>query len=88
MIYGKEVHVFGIPFYSGLGLTTDHNSYNFKKFDDIISLEQLVFGVLIKYHKYLDPRNNKLCDIEKIIEYLARKRKLSNLIPEDCHAKI
>ena len=86
LIYGKEVHVFGIPFYSGLGLTTDHNSYNFKKFDDIISLEQLVFGVLIKYHKYLDPRNNKLCDIEKIIEYLARKRKLSNLIPEDCHA--
>ena len=86
LIYGKEVHVFGMPFYSGLGLTHDHNDFSCKKNNHKVTLEQLVFGSLIKYQKYLDPRNNSICEIEKVIEYIAQKRRLSNLIPQFCHA--
>ena len=41
LIYGKDVHVFGRPFYSGLGLTIDHKFLNNKNFE--ITLDQLVF---------------------------------------------
>ncbi len=86
LIYGKEVHVFGIPFYAGLGLTIDHHISLKNKISSKISIEQLVFASLIKYQKYLDPRNNKISQLEKIIEYLGKKRRLSNLIPNDCQA--
>tara|TARA_B100001248_G_scaffold119719_1_gene89472 strand:+ start:139 stop:2133 length:1995 start_codon:yes stop_codon:yes gene_type:complete len=86
LIYGKQVHVFGRPFYAGLGLTIDHHISLKNKISSKISIEQLVFASLIKYQKYLDPRNNKICQLEKIIEYLGKKRRLSNLIPDDCQA--
>ena len=49
LIYGKEVHVFGKPFYSGLGLTIDHGTEKEYKKKKGTSIEQLVFGSLIKY---------------------------------------
>ena len=41
-------------------------------------MEQLVFGVLIKYQIYLDPRTNKRCEVENIIEFINKNRKNSN----------
>ena len=43
LIYNKEVHVFGSPFYSGLGLTIDHAICNGRKNKAACTLEQLVF---------------------------------------------
>ena len=78
LIYGKEVHVFGKPFYSGIGLTIDHkNSYDFK-INTSVSIEQLVFGALIKYQIYLDPRTNKHCEVENIMEFINKNRKNAN----------
>ncbi len=78
LIYGKEVHVFGKPFYSGIGLTIDHKNSNDAKINTKVSMEQLVFGVLIKYQIYLDPRTNKRCEVENIIEFINKNRKNSN----------
>ena len=64
LIYGKEVHVFGRPFYSGLGLTIDHN-INSKKVNLHISLEQLVFSSLVKYQICVDPRTKKNVKLKK-----------------------
>ena len=84
LIYGKEVHVFGNPFYSGLGLTIDHNlSLDRKK--NTASLEQLVFSALVKYQTYLDPRNKKICEIEKVIHYIYKRRKVDNFFPNNLY---
>jgi capsular polysaccharide export protein len=58
LIYGKDVHVFGSPFYSGLGLTFDNNLNN-KEVKKNITLEQLVFSSLVKYQICIDPRTKK-----------------------------
>ena len=85
LIYGKEVHVFGNPFYSGLGLTIDHNSHN-KKVTNQITLEQLVFSSLVKYQICLDPRTKKECQIEEIIQYIHSLRQVSKFFPQDLEA--
>ena len=85
LIYGKEVHVFGNPFYSGLGLTIDHNSNN-KKVTNQITLEQLVFSSLVKYQICLDPRTKKECQIEEIIQYIHSLRQVSKFFPQDLEA--
>ena len=86
LIYGKEVHVFGHPFYSGLGLTIDHFLCRETKKIRDISLEQLVYSTLIKYQIFLDPRTKKICEIEKIFDYIKKQRKFYNFFPNniDC----
>ena len=77
LIYGKEVHVFGRPFYSGMGLTIDHNNSNhFKKKIDV-SIEQLVFALFTKYQIYRDPRTKSYCEVEKIMEFINKNREIS-----------
>ena len=62
LIYGKDVHVFGRPFYSGLGLTIDHKVNN-QDFE--ITLYQLVFSCLVKYQICVDPRTKKSVKLKK-----------------------
>jgi len=85
LIYGKEVHVFGKPFYSGLGLTIDHNTNN-KQVNNHISLEQLIFSSLVKYQICLDPRTKQECEVEEIMQYIHYLRKASNFFPKDLEA--
>ena len=79
LIYGKDVHVFGRPFYSGLGLTIDHkvNNQNFE-----ITLDQLVFSSLVKYQICIDPRTKKRCEIEEIMKYIFHSREFLNFFPK------
>ena len=81
LIYGKDVHVFGRPFYSGLGLTIDHNPNNEKLFNHI-TLEQLVFSSLVKYQICIDPRTKKKCEIEDIMQYIHFSREVSKFFPQ------
>ena len=83
LIYGKEVHVFGRPFYSGLGLTMDHK--NKKKIikNKLVSIEQLVFGSLVKYQLYLDPRTNEICEVESIMQFIYKNRKISTFFQKN-----
>ncbi len=85
LIYGKDVHVFGRPFYSGLGLTIDHN-INKAKVIKNITLEQLVFSSLVKYQICFDPRTQKKCEIEEIMQYVHHSREASKFFPKDLEA--
>ena len=86
LIYGKSVHVFGRPFYSGLGLTNDHiNPKNSRKIKSI-TLEQLVFSTLIQYQICLDPRTKRRCEIEEIVKFIHNLRKASHFFPTDLQA--
>ena len=83
LIYGKDVHVFGRPFYYGLGLTIDHcigKEYKNKK---CASLEQLVFGSIVKYQYYLDPRTKRHCEVEDIMDFINTNRKISKFFPDN-----
>ena len=85
LIYGKDVHVFGNPFYSGLGLTIDHNTNN-EEVNNHITLEQLVFSSLVKYQICFDPRTKKKCEIEQIMEFIHSSREASEFFPQDLEA--
>ena len=83
IIYGKDVHVFGRPFYSGLGLTIDHkkNNQNLE-----ITLDQLVFSALVKYQICIDPRTKKKCEIEEIMKYIYHLRDASKFFGKNLDA--
>ncbi len=85
LIYKKEVHVFGRPFYSGLGLTFDHNKNN-EKVEKHFSLEQLVFSSLVKYQICFDPRTKKNCEIEEIMKFIHYSRESSKFFPQELEA--
>lgn len=68
LIAGKKVVCFGQPFYSGWGLTTDIASG--RGSGRQLTLEQLVYGVLVKYPLYLHPERQEFCEIEEILSYL------------------
>lgn len=72
LMCGKEVHVFGMPFYAGWGLTNDRQkcSRRIKK----RTLEEIFYIAYIMYSKYVDPRKEGRCEIEDAIEYLLELR--------------
>ena len=83
LIYGKEVHVFGRPFYSGLGLTIDHQICNNHDKNQSISIEQLIYASLVKYQYYLDPRSNEICEIENIMKFINKNRMISKFFSDN-----
>ena len=86
LIYGKEVHVFGNPFYSGFGLTVEHNNFDFSEVKKKVLIEQLVFGTLVMFLKYLDPRTMKNCEVEEIMEFIKMNRDISEFFPVNLQA--
>lgn len=72
LLWGKSVYVFGMPFYAGYGLTHDRLRAPERRLP--VSLEQLVYGALIKYARYLDPESGQLCQPERLIEWMGLQR--------------
>lgn len=66
LLRNRIVVVYGNPFYSGWGLTTDFefNSRRSRK----LNIEQLIVGVLFQYPMYLSGKNNYQCTPEWTIE--------------------
>ena len=69
LIWGRKVRCYGMPFYAGWGLTED--KLEAPEWRETVSLEQLVYGALIKYPIYRDPEVNARTSIEETIEYIA-----------------
>ena len=72
LLCGKEVHVFGYPFFAGWGLTRDriHSHRRTKK----RSLEELFYIVNILYARYVHPETSRACEMEEIVDYLLKMR--------------
>ncbi len=72
LLRGLPVHCFGVPFYSGWGLTKDAVtvSRRGKKRD----IEQIVGAALIRYSRYVDPVTGKSCAPEDALERLIALR--------------
>lgn len=68
----KEVHVFGMPFYAGWGLT--HDRQKCERRTNKRSLEELFYIAYIMYSYYVNPEIGKQCEIEEAMDYLLKLR--------------
>lgn len=74
LLWNKSVHVFGMPFYAGWGLTQDALSAPKRRM--AASLEQLVHAALIAYPRYLDPESGLRCEPERLLTWMGQQRRL------------
>ena len=68
LIYGKHMSLETL--YSGFGLTVEHNNFDFSEVKKKVLIEQLVFGTLVMFLKYLDPRTMKNYEVEEVMNSL------------------
>lgn len=73
LMAGKEVHVYGMPFYAGWGLTIDRMEC--PRRTERRSLEELFNVVYIRYTKWVDPCTGRRCTIEDAIDRLLSLRR-------------
>lgn len=68
LLCNKEVHVFGMPFYAGWGVTIDkiHCSRRKKK----RTVEEIFYVAYIILTKYISTKKERECGIEEVIEEL------------------
>lgn len=72
LMCGKEVHVFGMPFYAGWGLT--HDQQTCPRRTNKRSLEEIFYIAYILYSYYVNPETGKQCEIEEAMDYLLKLR--------------
>lgn len=83
LLRGKTVGVYGTPFYAGWGLTTDHSC--FPRRNRALSVDALVYGLLVCYGSYVHPLRRQTCSVEELIAELA-KQKASPVV--QCRARL
>ena len=72
LMCGKEVHVFGMPFYAGWGLT--HDRQKCERRTNTRTLEEIFYIAYIMYTYYVNPDKKCRCEIEEAIDYLLKLR--------------
>ncbi|OED35514.1 hypothetical protein AB833_30325 [Chromatiales bacterium (ex Bugula neritina AB1)] len=65
---GVAVSCFGQPFYSGWGVTSDHQPIARRTMAR--SLDQLFAASYLLYPKYVHPVNQQVCELEDIVEHI------------------
>ncbi|MDR1656929.1 MAG: capsular polysaccharide biosynthesis protein, partial [Deltaproteobacteria bacterium] len=75
LMLDKKVHCFGLPFYAGWGLTTDHQRCSRRKKKR--SLLEIFAATYLLYSRYINPISSQQCDIHETIGLLA-EQKLQN----------
>ncbi|ECK1948376.1 capsular polysaccharide biosynthesis protein [Campylobacter lari] len=73
LLRGKKVVVYGMPFYAGWGLTSD--LHEIPRRTRVLSLEELVAGVLILYPRYIHPKSKNLCEVELALDIMLKMQK-------------
>lgn len=84
LLWDKPVHVFGMPFYAGWGLTEDLLPAPERR--RCVSLEQLVYAALVKYSRYRDPETAEPCEVERVLAWLALQRRQRERFPAQLYA--
>lgn len=72
LLRGKPVTCFGVPFYSGWGLTEDRAGCSRRKRQR--SIDELVAAAMLLYPRYVHPVSRQCCELEDIISHLALQR--------------
>lgn len=77
LIRGKEVHCHGMPFYAGWGLTVDYQHCSRRQ--RRLSVDELVYGTLIRYALYLSPLSGQKAEPEQAIRELSERARVIKL---------
>ena len=72
LMAGKEVHVYGMPFYAGWGLTVDKQTN--PRRTNRRTLEEVFYIFYLMYTHWVDVNTGKPCDIEKAMDNLIALR--------------
>lgn len=72
LMCGKEVNVFGMPFYAGWGLTKDKQVC--PRRTNKRTLEEVFYIAYIMYSHYVNPDKKCRCEIEEAMAYLLKLR--------------
>ncbi|MGM0767979.1 MAG: capsular polysaccharide biosynthesis protein [Pseudomonadota bacterium] len=80
LLWGKPVHVFGMPFYAGRGLTED--ALPPPRHRSPADFLQLVHASLIDYPRYVNPETGRRCQVEEALQWLALQRQQRERFPE------
>jgi capsular polysaccharide export protein len=72
LLRGREVHTWGLPFYAGWGLS--HDRLPCERRQRRLHLDELVWGALIAYPRYVSRRSGLFVEAEEAVEELARWR--------------
>ncbi|WP_310463496.1 capsular polysaccharide biosynthesis protein [Sphaerotilus sp.] len=75
LLHGRSVRSFGLPFYAGWGLTTDHLGSPTRRRAASPSIAALAHAALIAYPRCLDPETGRLCEPERLLAHLALQRR-------------
>lgn len=70
LMRGRDVTCHGTPFYAGWGLTRDLGAVPERR-GRVLTLDELVAGVLILYPRYLDPVTGLPCPPEVLVKRMA-----------------
>jgi capsular polysaccharide export protein len=71
ILYGKEVHCFGLPFYAGWKIT--HDILSCPRRGRQRTLEELVAATYIDYPRYYHWDENKRCEVEEVLMAFQKK---------------
>lgn len=77
LLRGKEVTVYGSPFYAGWGLTTDKVKLPERKAN--LSLPELVYAAMIEYSRYVDWSTGCLTGPEQAVLSLSNERSVTGV---------
>ncbi|WP_110600348.1 hypothetical protein [Salinicola lusitanus] len=78
LIAGKKVRCYGVPFYSGWGVTEDVAVNNFRP--RVRSLPEIVFFSYIMFSKYFSPSTMQACQVEDLVEYISNNSNADSYI--------
>ena len=68
LLRGVEVHTWGLPFYAGWGLT--HDAYSCSRRGRKLTIDELVYGAMIAYPRYVSRRSGWQITPEQAIDEL------------------
>ena len=87
LLWGRQVRVFGMPFYAGWGLTQDEiPPPTRRKVLSRPSLDDLVHATLVDYPRYLDPESGQRCEPERLVAWMTLQRLMRERFPLKMHA--
>ena len=69
---GIKVFTYGLPFYAGWGLSQDKHVCERRK--RRLSVDELTAATLLLYPQYIDPKTEKLCEVEVTLVGLEEER--------------
>lgn len=77
LMLGKRVHVFGLPFYAGYGLTFDEVRSERRSSIQGVTLEMLFAAAYLKLCRYINPITQKRADLDEVLELLHLQREIN-----------